>query len=66
MKCRPDAKFLRRCVPTGVPVKKVAELSLVLDSAFFFDVHGTLSLALEYMQQHPSAAYDSTYCSEVI
>lgn len=44
--------------------KKVAELSLVLDSAFFVDVHGSLNLALEYMQQDPSAAY-SAYCSEV-
>eukprot|EP00752_Nemacystus_decipiens_P011511 g10221.t1 len=43
---------------------QVAELSLILDSAFFFDVHGSLNLALEYMQRDPSVAYDGTYCSE--
>eukprot|EP00903_Cladosiphon_okamuranus_P012833 g11992.t1 len=42
---------------------QVSELSLLLDSAFFVDVHGTLNHALEYMQQNPSAAY-SAYCSE--
>lgn len=40
------------------------ELSLVLDSAFFVDVHGSLNLALEYMREDPSVAY-SPYCSEV-
>lgn len=48
----------------SVPPAKVAELSVIIDSAFAFDLPGFASPFLEYLQQEPSAAY-SAYCSEV-
>eukprot|EP00752_Nemacystus_decipiens_P017729 g15897.t1 len=42
---------------------QVAELSVIIDSAFRFDVTGFAAPFLEYLQRYPSAAY-SSYCSE--
>ncbi|CAM9612922.1 unnamed protein product, partial [Pylaiella littoralis] len=41
----------------------VAELSVIVDSAFLFDVHGYMVPFLGYLQSDPSAAY-SSHCSE--
>lgn len=43
---------------------QVTELSVILDSSFFFDVQGTLAFLLEYAQEDPSRAYSPT-CAEV-
>eukprot|EP00903_Cladosiphon_okamuranus_P010126 g9589.t1 len=43
--------------------EQVTELSVVLDSAFFFDVDGTLTVGLDYLREHPAAAYGNQ-CSE--
>lgn len=50
--------------PAATPPSKVAELSVVVDSAFLFDVPGYLTPFLEYLQKNPSAAYGD-HCSEV-
>lgn len=46
------------------PFQKVSELSVIIDSAFLFDVPGFAAPFLEYLQQDSSAAYGS-YCAEV-
>ncbi|CAM9178383.1 unnamed protein product, partial [Hapterophycus canaliculatus] len=43
--------------------QQVSDLRVILDSAFFFDIEGTLNSSLDYMQKFPEAAY-STHCSE--
>eukprot|EP00752_Nemacystus_decipiens_P017717 g15885.t1 len=43
--------------------EQVTELSVILDSSFFFDVRGTLAPLLEYAQEDPSRAYTPT-CAE--
>ncbi|CAM9309659.1 unnamed protein product, partial [Ectocarpus sp. 12 AP-2014] len=42
---------------------QVVELSVIIDSAFLFDVHGYMMPFLEYLQANPSAAYAS-HCAE--
>lgn len=42
----------------------VNELSVILDSAFFFDIEGYLVPLLEYIQEDPSDAY-SPQCAVV-
>lgn len=46
------------------PLLQVSELSVVLDSSFFFDVQGYLAPMLDYMGQNPDVAYSSV-CREV-
>ncbi|CBJ30870.1 conserved unknown protein [Ectocarpus siliculosus] len=42
---------------------QVVELSVIIDSAFLFDIHGYMMPFLEYLQANPSAAY-SSHCAE--
>ncbi|CAM9464572.1 unnamed protein product [Ectocarpus fasciculatus] len=42
---------------------QVVELSVIIDSAFLFDIHGYMMPFLQYLQENPSAAY-SSHCAE--
>lgn len=44
--------------------RQVTELSVILDSSFFFDVQGSLAPLLQYAKEDPSRAYSPT-CAEV-